>query len=147
MRINWSVKEKKDNVCPLCNNMAKNISKVTLESFLKEEEQNKLLSLEGFYFCKTSSCKVIYFRKELIFKDKHLTKEIGLKDWTNPSTVCYCFNWTVEKIQKDISCVISDIKSQMNTDKCACEISNPSGSCCLKDVKEVIRKLDKNLNI
>lgn len=141
IKNNLSIKKREDNLCPICNNLAKKVSEVTLKSFLKKEEQENLTSLKDFYFCKTPSCKVVYFRKNLILEEKHLTKEIGLKDWINPSTVCYCFNWTVEKIKNDISIVLHNIKSQMHTAKCACEINNPSGSCCLKDIKAVIKEI------
>jgi fatty acid-binding protein DegV len=73
-------------------------------------------------------------------------KEVGLKEWTNPKTVCYCFNWTKEKIENEIkefleTKAIEDITEKMNTTGCDCEHNNPSGNCCLKDVKKVIKEL------
>jgi NAD(P)H-nitrite reductase large subunit len=79
-------------------------------------------------------------------KQNQLIKEIGLKDWANPKTICYCFNWTKEKIEKEIkelgtTKAIEDISGKLNTAGCACEKNNPSGKCCLKDVKKFIKEV------
>jgi hypothetical protein len=134
------------DTCPNCNQKAKDVSVVTLSHMIQEEHQKKLDSLTGYYFCKTSNCEVVYFKGNETVKQDQLKTEVGLKDWANPSTVCYCFNWTKEKMKKEVietgkTNALEDIKSKMNTDKCVCEINNPSGKCCLKDVKKAIKEL------
>lgn len=134
------------DTCPICKQKAKDVSIVTLSSMIKKKYQKELKSLNGFYFCKTSNCEVVYFKGLEIIKQDMLNIEVGLKYWTNHSTICYCFNWTKEKMNEQITRTgktnaLEDIKSRMNTDKCACEINNPSGKCCLKDVKQVIKEL------
>jgi len=69
-----------------------------------------------------------------------------LKDWANPSTICYCFNWTKEKISNEINesnktKAIEDISEKMNSIGCNCENNNPSGKCCLKDIKKAVKEL------
>jgi len=77
---------------------------------------------------------------------------VGLKNGASPQTVCYCFNWSKEKIAHEINRtgntnVIEDIKEKMKSQGCSCEISNPSGKCCLKDVSEVIKNIKAQLNL
>lgn len=132
--------------CPNCKSEAKDVSNTTLEQFIKKEYKNEISSLDGFHFCKTSNCEVVYFKKNEIIKEDKLIKQIGLKEWVSPSTVCYCFNWTKEKMKEELTNTgetnaIKDISSKMNTDKCNCIINNPSGKCCLKDVKQAIKEL------
>lgn len=134
------------DICPLCNNKAENVSSITIDSLVKDNLKKKLKSFEGFYFCKTSDCKVIYFRSNEIILQEDLRVEVGIKTWANPSLVCYCFNWSKQMIEKDIknfgkTNALQDITSLMKTDQCACEINNPSGKCCLKDIKKTIKNL------
>ena len=134
------------DTCSLCKNKAKEVSPVTIRSLVKKEYQKELSSIEEFYYCKTPDCEVVYFKANEIIRQNKLIKKIGLKDWANPSTICYCFDWTKERINKEIldsgrTNVIEDISSKMNTIKCNCEVNNPSGKCCLKDVKQVLKAL------
>ncbi len=134
------------DVCPICKNKAKEVSSITINSLVKKEYLKELSSIKDFFYCQTSNCEVVYFKINEIIRQEQLIKEVGLKDWANPKTVCYCFNWTQEKIKKDIkesgqTKAIEDITEKMNSIGCDCEHKNPSGKCCLKDVKKVIKEL------
>ena len=134
------------DVCPICKDKAKEVSPITIKSLVKNEYIKELLSIEDFFYCQTPNCEVIYFKPNEIIKQEHLIKEVGLKEWANPKTVCYCFNWTKEKISDEVNKLgktnaIGDISEKMNSIGCDCEHQNPSGTCCLKDVKKVIKEL------
>ncbi len=138
------------DTCPICKNKAKDVSFVTLSHIIKKDYQKQISLLEGFYFCKTTDCEMVYFKDNELIKKDNLTKEVGLKKWTSVSTVCYCFNWTKEKMEEEINLfgktnAIDDISNKMATEKCACEINNPSGKCCLKDVKQTIKDIETTL--
>jgi len=71
---------------------------------------------------------------------------VGLKEGAVPETVCYCFDWTKEKIQAELDATgettaLQDIKAKMENPGCSCEILNPSGGCFLGDVGKVIKAL------
>ena len=134
------------DVCPICKDKAKEVSPITIKSLVKNEYIKELLSIEDFFYCQTPNCEVIYFKPNEIIKQEHLIKEVGIKEWSSPKTVCYCFNWTKEKISDEISKfgktnAIEDISGKMNSIGCDCEHQNSSGKCCLKDVKKVIKEL------
>ena len=134
------------DTCPTCKKKAKDVSATTLSAMVKEDYKKKLSSLDNFFYCQTQNCKIVYFKINELIKQEHLIKEVGLKKWANPKTVCYCFDWTQEKIEEEISKkgrtnAIEDISEKMNTIGCACEINNPSGQCCLKDVKRIITEV------
>ena len=134
------------DICPVCKNKAKEVSAITIKFLVKDEYLKELSSVKDFFYCQTSDCEVIYFKLNEIIKQEHLIKEVGLKEWANPKTVCYCFNWTKEKISDEVNKLgktnaIGDISEKMNSIGCDCEHKNPSGKCCLKDVQKVIKEL------
>lgn len=132
--------------CPCCHNKAKGVLEKTLNALLKNETKDSLKSLESFFYCKTSSCDVVYFRDDIFLYQKDLKVTVGIKEGVKPANLCYCFGWTKEKIEDEIkhtgkTKALNDIKEKMKNIGCLCEIKNPSGSCCLGDVKKAINNL------
>lgn len=139
-------KFKKHNICPLCNKESKKVSSLTIKSMIKNEYKKNMTNFEGFHFCSNANCNVIYFQEEKIIKQCELIKKVGLKEWTNPKTICYCFNLTKEKIIESLllhgkNYVLNNIKKKMNKSACDCKRNNPSGQCCLKDINKTINEL------
>ncbi len=133
-------------ICPKCSQKAKGVLGKTLNALLKDETKMNLSCLDGFYYCKTPSCKVIYFREYTILTQNDLKVVVGLKDGAKPATLCYCFGWTKEKIKAELeisgkTTALEDIKAKMQNPGCSCEVKNPSGGCCLADVTKGIKEL------
>ena len=143
----------KDKVaCPKCNQKAKGVLGKTLEHLLKDEAKAKLSCFDGFYYCKTPSCDVVYFRGDEILTQKEVSVVVGLKDGASPATTCYCFGWTKEKIRAQLqengeTKALEDIKAKMENPGCSCEILNPSGGCCLGDTTQAIKEIKKGLGL
>jgi len=132
--------------CPKCNKDVKGVLGKTLEHLLTDEAKSRVVFLDGFYFCTTPSCEVVYFRDDEIVCQKGLSVVVGCKEGASPATVCYCFGWTKEKIKEELqsageSSALDHIKKKMNSIGCSCEILNPSGGCCLADVSKTIKAL------
>jgi len=131
--------------CPLCQQKAKGVLGKTLEYLLIDEAKALFSCLDGFYYCKTPNCEVVYFRDETILKQKDVSVTVGLKEGAVPATVCYCFGWTKEKIKTELqekgkTTALEDIKRKMEDPGCSCEILNPGGGCCLGDVAKPLGK-------
>jgi len=132
--------------CPSCSEKAKGVLGKTLEALLNDNVKSKLTCFDGFYYCKTPSCKIVYFRDDTVVTQEDMNVVVGLKDGATPATVCYCFAWTKEKIKAELlserkTAVLEDIKVKMQNPGCSCEILNPSGGCCLGDVAKAIKEL------
>jgi len=143
---NWSKKE--SDFCPICDETAKKVPQSAVDNFVKDEIKERLGSLNNFYFCKTPSCSVVYFKNDFTIKDNEVKQSIGIKNNATPATLCYCFDWTKEKIKEQINetgqtSALEDIQLKMNTIGCKCEINNPKGKCCLQDIKNSIKELTK----
>jgi len=139
-------------VCPECNEKAKGVLGKTLEHLLTDDAKTKLSCFDGFYYCKTPSCSVVYFRDAEILTQKDMSVVVGLKDGASPATTCYCFGWTKEKIEKQLqesgeTNALEDIKAKMENTGCSCEILNPSAGCCLGDNTKVIKELKKEMGL
>jgi len=132
--------------CPKCDKKAKGVLAKTVEHLLTTDTKANLSCFDGFYFCKTPACEVVYFRVDEIFTQKEMRVVVGVKKDAKPATVCYCFHWTKEKITKEIeedgnTSALEDIKTKMDTIGCQCEILNPGGGCCLGDVSKAIKEI------
>jgi len=146
-----SPKPKGKMECVECSTEAKAVLSKTLNALLTNEAKESLKSLEGFYYCKTSNCKVVYFKEDIVLSQSDLKVEVGLKDGAIPATLCYCFGWSKEKIKSEIqetgdTEALSDIKSKMENPGCNCEVLNPSGGCCLGDVGKAIKDIKRQLS-
>ena len=138
--------------CPKCNEKAKGVLGKTLEHLLNSEAKAKLSCFDGFYYCKTPSCEVVYFRDDEILTQKDMSVVVGLKDGATPATTCYCFDWTKEKIRAELqesgeTKALEDIKVKMENPGCSCEILNPSGGCCLGNNTKAIKEIKKELGL
>ena len=143
-----STQPKSKMPCPLCHEEAKSILVQTLEHILKKEQLENLSCLDGFYYCKTPSCQAVYFRNREVIKQEGLKVIVGLKDGATPATMCYCFEWTKERIREELlksgqTQALGDIKAKMKDPGCSCEVLNPSGGCCLADISKAIKELQE----
>jgi len=135
--------------CPHCQEKAKGVLGKTLAHLLTDTAKEKLESLDGFYYCKTPQCEVVYFRGDTVLTQADMTVSVGLKESAVPAMVCYCFGWTKEKIKAELTAkgettALADIKAKMEDPGCSCEILNPSGGCCLGDVGKAIKEIEGN---
>ncbi|MCH1627421.1 putative iron-sulfur cluster-binding metallochaperone [Ferdinandcohnia quinoae] len=138
-----------NEICPSCNMKGKKVKIITLKSMLKPTTLDKLNAGLTHYFCSTKDCNVVYFD---IDNKMYLTTEIKVsvyqKDSTSVVPVCYCFNWTKEKIKRYIEeglnpNPVEHIRENINENRCGCEVNNPQGSCCLGNVTGYIKELSK----
>ncbi len=70
------------------------------------------------------------------------TKAVPIKDM-----VCYCFQHTKQNIRDDYlthreSTIEKDVRQKVKDKLCSCEKLNPKGSCCLGDIRKVIKGVE-----
>lgn len=138
-------------VCPQCKNVARSVPHETLyhhlEPFLARD-----VSLDNTYgVCRKRSCPVMYFSSDhrRSWTISEIRTTIGFKqpEDESPHPVCYCFGYTRENIADEIedrgeSTVAEWITERVQADECACEYQNPTGRCCLGDVREVVEQIE-----
>jgi hypothetical protein len=95
-----------------------------------------------YYFCDSAECEVVYFPldpRAPSFRRGDLLVRVGAKETEGPLPICYCFGFTRQDIWDEIrstgkSTVAQRISAEVEAGRCACEVKNPSGKCCLGDV-------------
>ena len=118
--------------CPVCKQSSQAVTQGTMLMHLKAPWVHQL-NAESYYFCRTPACDVVYFsdQDETIHKAEVRTR-IGVKETDDDSLICFCFGVSravaaANKKAKDF------VVEQTKNSSCSCEITNPSGKCCLKD--------------
>ncbi|NJD51635.1 MAG: hypothetical protein FIB07_02085 [Candidatus Methanoperedens sp.] len=140
------IKEKGTSICPECGNTGKPVMEITLRSMVKEPVFASIENPDGFYFCETPTCEVVYFNNEqqACLHKQDVKVRVGIKEKENPVQVCYCFGWTKERIFEQIrqlgySTAVREITAKIKADECTCDKKNPSGRCCLGEVNKAIK--------
>ena len=133
-------------LCPQCHKKGKSVNIITLKSLLTPANMKKYNPLEYYQFCPTSTCPVVYFSETTSFDKKDVTVKIFQKETKATTPVCYCFGYNKkqlleDKIKNGKSLIQEEIKSYTKNKKCACEIRNPQGGCCLRNVWLILKDI------
>ena len=145
--------QKNSQNCPINQQKGKPVKIITLESLLKSVALLKVNYQENYFFCEAQNCPVVYFNQERqILTISEVKIPIFEKDMREEVPVCYCFNWTRNRIYQEIketnkSTAEYFILEQVKAKNCACEINNPRGTCCLNNVRKIVKNYQENLNL
>lgn len=131
------------SVCPGCGTVGRGVSRITVEAMLRADALARL-EAGDLRFCGTPGCRVVYFGS----RERFLLEEIGVpvfqKAVPGDRTVCYCFAVTERAIEDELagtggSTVVERISALVKADRCACELKNPQGSCCLGNLGAAVK--------
>lgn len=132
--------------CPGCRTVGQPVPRDTVARFVSAEALASLGAGET-RFCPHPRCSVAYYAPlgQPITKNQ-LSVRLGLKETEAPRTVCYCFGHTVESLAAElkekgsVSAVI-DVMAKLRAGECRCVELNPSGACCLPDLRRTVLSL------
>ncbi len=133
--------------CPTCGQPGKVVDVGTLKALLAVP-LTEILSVD-YLFCGTADCPAVYFAAEgkSRFTEDRLRERVHQKHPEEEGVfVCYCFRHTPGSISAELSetgrtTVLAAVTGGIRAGKCACEIRNPQGSCCLGNVRAVVDRL------
>lgn len=134
-----------DGRCPLCGMKGKTVQIITLKSLLTPSTLESLNPEAVYLFCPEKACEVVYFEGSNTFTTDQLKVVVFQKDPGEDVPVCYCFDWTRGRIAAEIqttgkSTAVERITEHIKVGRCGCEVNNPQGSCCLGNVRSVIKQ-------
>jgi hypothetical protein len=122
----------------------------TIRAILKPDHADALLAVER-RFCRTPTCSVLYYgvNGHIVHKDAASVR-IGVKETEDPIPLCYCFDFTRAHVRREVaetggSTIPDRIDAEIRAGRCACERKNPSGACCLGDVRKAVRDAQASL--
>lgn len=136
------------NTCPTCGQKGKSVDTATVKSMLSVSLNQ--IKDTPYFFCQNRGCLTVYFSGDGLqafgrdeVRERVYQKEPEAKD----VFVCYCFRHTVSEIQtassEEQSSILEDINAGIKAGQCACDWRNPQGSCCLGNVRGVIKQAEK----
>jgi hypothetical protein len=135
------------HACPVCGEKGKSVQGQTVNALL-------LVSLRAvqdveYLFCKTQTCPVVYFSSngEQTFTIEQVRERVYQKEPDSDDVfVCYCFRHTVGELSaaspESRRTIVDDINTGINAGQCACDLRNPQGSCCLGNVRGLIKRVE-----
>ncbi len=138
--------------CPRCAAKGKVVSLATVGSMVKTGVAPEKLSRATYWLCPKPDCPVVYFAPGIIIEKSELRVSVNFKEQNYEGRVCYCFNHTVASIKTEIqskgySTAPEMITREVKAGRCACEVKNPAGTCCLGDVTRTVHAATVQLNV
>lgn len=133
--------------CPSCKKKGKRVKIITLKAMLKPSVLDSLNPNLVHFFCNSEECDVVYFdTDEKTYSNSEIKVSVYQKDDSPTVPICYCFDWTREKITQYVedglaSKPLEHIKQNVKENRCGCEVNNPQGSCCMGNVTKFIKQL------
>lgn len=90
-------------------------------------------SAQRYFFCDAPDCDVVYFGDDnsVILKSR-LRERIGAKEQMGDALLCHCFGVSRADFERDPA-TREFVMAQTKKGACSCDLTNPSGRCCLKD--------------
>ena len=129
--------------CPECGATGQSVMVRTIKNWLVTSHVTGVPALP-FYFCKRGDCPIVYFSEDgsIQYTKDEIRYPVGSRESKGSATICYCFGVTEELIAEEVrktgqSTYSSWIAKEVKQGNCACDVRNPSGKCCLKEVKKV----------
>ena len=109
---------------------------------------------QDFWLCEDPDCEVVYFGEDgTLLQTSDLRVIPSFKGAPSRNDlVCYCFLYSRQEIEDELrasgeTTIFDRITAGVKADNCACEVRNPSGQCCLGDVKRAIQETREKLQI
>lgn len=135
------------NICPICGMKGKPVQRQTLKALLSVSLRE--INDFDYLFCKTQTCPVVYFSADgkQTFKIEQVREHVYQKDPENDNVfICYCFQHNIGDLRsgsyEERLAIVDDINSGITAGQCACDLRNPQGSCCLGNVRGLIKVLE-----
>ena len=131
--------------CPKCDQAGKKVDPITVKAILRPNALATFSSL-SHRFCATASCPIVYFADGEAVSTDDVLVPVFQKEGGGQRTICYCFAITEADLRREIeatgeSTASQRVTAQVKAGRCACEIKNPQGTCCLGNIRAVVTPL------
>jgi hypothetical protein len=132
--------------CPVSDRRGVPVSALTVKALLTDLALCRF-EPAAFRFCPDPHCRVVYF--DAVGRC-FLTTEIRVSVWQKEPfgerSICYCFAESEASIRREIgasgrSMAVERVRGHIDAGRCACELRNPRGACCLGDLIAAVRRV------
>ncbi len=134
-------------LCSSCGEKGKPVQTQTVKAMLAVSL--RAMTDGEYLFCRTPTCPVVYFSADgnQTFVVEQLRERVYQKEsQADDVLVCNCFHHTVGETRAASAqarlLIVEDINQGIQAGQCACELRNPQGSCCLGNVRGLIKQYE-----
>jgi hypothetical protein len=127
------------DICAECGEKGTTVDPITLKALLAAEGLRRGVPPHP-RFCAGANCPVVYFDRGVVFREADLVVRVHAKHPDDDDVpICYCFRITPATLERQIaiggrSTARDEIAALVRAGRCACEVKNPKGTCCLGDL-------------
>lgn len=135
--------------CPICGNAGRKVSAMTLDHHVPKHLRTSIG--DAATFCLNPDCDVVYCNPSgFVVRKGQTVLPVTIKDLDDQVLACYCFDFKRADIRRDLirngkTTIPDKIRQDVKEGRCACERTNPQGACCLGNIAEVIKKIQKEV--
>ena len=133
--------------CPKSGSAGRPVGLQTIKALLTERALARL-EPGDYRFCDDAQCDVVYFSGAgSQFDIEDLRVPVWHKQPAGSRMVCYCFGESEASIGAEIestgrSFAVERVRQHIAAGRCACELRNPRGTCCLGDLMAAVRRAE-----
>jgi hypothetical protein len=133
--------------CPESRSVGSAVDRQTIKALLTEHALRRLTSGD-YSFCPDPECQVVYFDDEgMRFGADDLRVPVWQKLPNGDRPLCYCFGESEPSIRGEFeasgrSLAVERIREHVAAGRCACEVRNPRGTCCLGDIIAAVKSAE-----
>ena len=125
--------------CPVSSTMGEKVDLQTVKALLREHPLRRISTLVH-HFCPDPACEVVYFDAAgAVYLMADIRASVWQKEPFGRRMICYCFDeneaaMLAECEQSGTTDAAARVRAHIAARRCACEVRNPRGVCCLGDV-------------
>jgi len=133
--------------CPKSASAGTAVDLQTIKALLTESAL-RTLKPGKYWFCPDGGCDVVYFDADgTWFGAEALRVPVWQKLPFGSRPLCYCFGESEASIRAEVeancrSLAVERIREHIAAGRCACELRNPKGTCCLGDVIAAVKRAE-----
>ena len=136
--------------CGTCTERGLPVQLQTVKALLTEVALRRV-RLTHYRFCANAACETVYFGDA---GDQFRTEDIRVPVWQKQPgdrrLLCYCFGETESSIRTELlehgrTEVVARIREHVAAQRCACDIRNPRGACCLGDAIAAVKRIEGSM--
>jgi len=137
-------------VCPISGTKGATVDLQTVKAVLTNAALRRVTAA-AHRFCADPGCDVVYFADDgATYSTGDISVPVWQKEPAGARTVCYCFGENEADIRAEIalngtSAAVERVKAHIKASRCACEVRNPRGTCCLGDVAAAVKRVGESL--
>ena len=124
----------------MCRHHGRAVARATVGALVRLEVDAARLAAKNFRFCATPDCPVVYVSSTGAGIDRDEVRvSVHQKDEGSGVPICYCFGHTRQRLAREGEAAVAFVTAEVKAGRCACDLKNPSGRCCLGDLRRFLR--------